>query len=417
MVIRPKWWILMGMAAIAVGVMHWTMDTPQSIAALSPGVRDHRTGDLMIQVVDLQGRAIANAAVNLEQTAHAFEFGTALSTEMFSPTANPAEQKQYLNLTQQLFNAGVHENALKWYATEPARGQVSYAEADRILDWSKTKGLKMRGHTLFWAVEKWNQPWVKALNKQDLRSAVQRRATEVCRRYRGKISEYDVLNEMLHGDFFQQRLGDGIAKQMFAWCHTADPTARLYVNDYDILNGKLLDRYIQQIRSLLQQGVPVGGIGVQAHIREPTSAAQIQRTLDALAQFRLPIKITELGVVAATESEQAQILKDVYSVAFAHPAVTGILMWGFWEGANWEPRSAVFKRNFEPTLAAKTYRELVFQQWWTKAKGNTDKTGTFSTRAFFGNYQMTLTVGGQSVQRSLSFSPQTKMPQVITVAR
>lgn len=407
----------MGIAAIAAWIMHWTMDNPPSIAALDPTIRNLRTGDLVVQVVDSQGQTIGNAAVNLEQTAHAFQFGTALSTEMFSPTANSAAQKQYLNLTRQLFNASVHENALKWYATEPARGQVSYADADRILDWSRANGLAMRGHTLFWAVEKWNQPWVKALSNEELRSAVQRRATEICQRYRGKIPEYDVLNEMLHGDFFQQRLGNDIVKQMFTWCQQADPTARLYVNDYDILNGKMLDRYVQQIRSLLQQGVPVGGIGVQAHIREPTTAAQVQQTLDTLAQFRLPIKITELGVVAATEAEQARILKDVYTVAFAHPAVTGILMWGFWEGANWEPRSAVFKRNFEPTLAAKTYQELVFQQWWTRAKGNTNRAGTFSTRAFFGNYRATVMIGGKGVERSFSFSPQSKLPQTITVNR
>jgi GH35 family endo-1,4-beta-xylanase len=173
---------------------------------------------------------------------------------------------------------------------------------------------------------------------------------------------------------------------------------------------------VSQIRSLLNRGVPVGGIGVQAHIREPMTAEQIQHCLDTLAQFQLPIKITELGVVAATEAEQARILKDLYTIAFAHPAVTGILMWGFWEGANWEPAAAVVKRNFEPTLAAKTYQDLVFNQWWTRASGQTNTSGVVATQAFFGRYQVTVRTGSQTSRHTVFFSPQSTVPQVITIA-
>jgi endo-1,4-beta-xylanase len=421
---RWQQWMVLGMLAIASWFIHWLyavgsqpVTATDSPAQYDARIRRLRMGDLVIRVVDSQQQPVGGATVNLEQIAHEFDFGTALNTKMFSPEVNPVEQTQYLRLTKQLFNASVHEDALKWYATEPARGQVSYDDADRILAWSQASGLKMRGHTLFWAVEKWNQPWVRSLKSPELRVAVERRTTEVCRRYRGKISEYDVLNEMLHGDFYQQRLGPGIVDQIFQWCRDADPTARLYVNDYDVLNGKLLDAYVQQIRGLLKRGVPVGGIGVQAHIREPMTVAQIQHCLDTLAQFRLPIKITELGVVAATEAEQARILKDLYTVAFAHPAVTGILMWGFWEGANWEPAAAVFKRNFTPTLAAKTYQDLVFNHWWTKANRQTNGKGVVVAPAFFGRYRVNVTVGNQTSTHTVAFSSQSKLPQVITIAR
>ncbi|QZZ21050.1 endo-1,4-beta-xylanase [Leptothermofonsia sichuanensis E412] len=415
-------WLVLGLLAIASGLIHWlcsggaqTMAATTSATKLDASIRRLRTGDLVIRVVDSQQQPVAGATVTLEQTAHDFDFGTALSTQMFRPNVAAHEQAQYLQIAKQWFNASVHEDALKWYSTEPEQGQVSYADADRILAWSEANGLKMRGHTLFWAVEKWNQPWVRALSPQELRQAVERRTTEICHRYRGKISEYDVLNELLHGDFYQQRLGEGIVDQIFQWCRDADPTARLYVNDYDVLNGKLLDAYVHQIRSLLDRGVPVGGIGVQAHVREPMTAAQIQHCLDTLAQFRLPIKITELGVVAATEAEQARILKDLYTVAFAHPAVTGILMWGFWAGANWEPAAAIFKHNFEPTLAARTYQDLVFNQWWTKVNGKTNSSGVVAAQAFFGRYQVTVRAGNHSTIRTVSLTPQSPMPQVVTI--
>ena len=263
-------------------------------------------------------------------------------------------------------------------------------------------------------MEQWNPAWLKSLSKQDLQIAVERRATEICGRYRGRIREYDVLNEMLHGDFFRQRLGADIVKTMFQRCHAADPGAVLYVNDYDILNGKRLDDYVRQIRSLLAQGVPVGGIGIQAHILKETIApAQIQHSLDTLAQFNLPIKITEFSTQTDTEQEQAKNLLNVYQIAFAHPQVKGILMWGFWEKAHWVPQAAIFDKNFRPKLAAKVYQDLVFRQWWTRSSGNTNRNGQFSTRAFFGQYRVTVKGRNWSRTRLLPFQSHMNQSRVL----
>jgi endo-1,4-beta-xylanase len=381
---------------------------------LSEQIDRTRRENIIIQVVNSKQQPVSGLGVTLEQVAHEFEFGTALSTQMFAQGANANEQAQYFNLSKQLFNATVHENALKWYATEPQRGHVNYIDADRILSWSEAHSLPLRGHTLFWEVERWNQPWLKSLSKQELRLAVERRTTEICERYRGRIYEYDVLNEMLHGDFFRRRLGKDIVKTMFQRCHAADPKAVLYVNDYDILNGRRLDDYVQQIRSLLAEGVPVGGIGIQAHIlREKITPAQIQYSLDTLAQFNLPIKITEFSTLANNEQEQAKILLNLYQIAFAHPMVKGILMWGFWEKAHWVPQAAIFDRNFQPKLAAKVYQELVFQQWWTLSSGITNHNGQFSTRAFFGQYRVTVKGWNWSKTHLFSFQSQINQSRIL----
>lgn len=381
---------------------------------LAKQITQTRTGNIVIEVVNSQQQTIPGVEVKIEQVTHEFEFGTALSTQIFSQGADPNDRDRYLHLARQLFNTTVHENALKWDAMEPQRGQLSYADADRILSWSEAHSLPLRGHTIFWEVEQWNPAWLKSLSKQDLQIAVERRATEICGRYRGRIREYDVLNEMLHGDFFRQRLGADIVKTMFQRCHAADPGAVLYVNDYDILNGKRLDDYVRQIRSLLAQGVPVGGIGIQAHILKETIApAQIQHSLDTLAQFNLPIKITEFSTQTDTEQEQAKNLLNVYQIAFAHPQVKGILMWGFWEKAHWVPQAAIFDKNFRPKLAAKVYQDLVFRQWWTRSSGNTNRNGQFSTRAFFGQYRVTVKGRNWSRTRLLPFQSHMNQSRVL----
>lgn len=401
---------IFGLSIILIQESQTLADLSQPLAfiqanqlSLSSQIEQARTGTLIIHVVNSHQQSVPHLEVKLEQVTHEFEFGTALSTHVFAPDANPSEQAQYFKLAQQLFNASVHENALKWDNTEPQRGQVSYIDADRILDWSEANSLPLRGHNLFWEVEKWNAPWLKNLSEDELRQAIVQRATEVCSRYRGRIHEYDVLNEMLHGNFFRSRLGEEIVKIMFQSCQANNPTATLYVNDYNILNGYRLNDYVHQIRSLLDQGVPVGGIGIQAHILdEKITPAQIQKSLDTLAQFNLPIKITEFSALAKTEQEQAKILLDIYQTAFAHPAVKGILMWGFWEKAHWVPQAAIFDDKFQPKLAAKVYQELVLNQWWTRSQGITDLQGKFSTRAFFGKYQVTLK--GKNWCKTYSFS-------------
>lgn len=413
-----RWkWLLLGILSCVALLQTAAGSVPSQSGVgvdLEQQIRQLRTGEVVIQVVDQAGMLIRDAEIQLSQTAHQFPFGVALSSKMFSPDVNPTEQIRYLDIAQQFFNASVHENALKWYATEPERGQVSYATADQILDWSEQHHLPLRGHNLFWAVERWNPEWLKSLSIEELYQAVKQRTEQVCHRYRGRIREYDVLNEMLNGDFFQQRLGDGIVKEMFLWCRSADPDATLYTNEFGILTGEQLQPYIDLVQSLRADGVPVGGIGIQAHIRSPITSTQIQHSLDQLATLGLPLKITEFSVIAPTPAQEAQTLREVYRTAFAHPAVTGIYMWGFWEGAVWEQESAIFQRDFTPLPAAEAYQNLIYGDWWTEAKAVSDGNGSWSTRAFFGDYHLSVKAGSLAGEQSFSFTSDS-VPQVITV--
>lgn len=428
---KSRWFVWILAISVCIGLFQSSVlqmfAVPQSqlieptISQLEARIRQIRMGDLQIKVIDDKQNPIVNAEVLVEQLAHAFQFGVSLRTEMFRDDADPASQRQYLKIAQELANSSVHEDALKWYSTESNRGQVTYAESDRILDWSdRHYPLPMRGHNLFWEVEQWQQSWLKQLSNDDLHQAVLKRANDVCTRYRGRITEYDVLNEMLHGNFFRGRLGDRIVDEMFAKCAKADPQARLYLNEYDILNGKLVDAYSKQVRTLLDRGVKVGGIGIQAHIRENISIAKMQSSIDQMAKLGLPIKITEVSVLADTESRKAQVLTDLYRVAFAHPDVKGITLWGFWEGAAWEPKTALYDRQFKPLPAAQAYRKLVLEQWRTNIRGITsysgNQVGMYSTKAFFGTYRVTVKSGDRQIQKTITFNDRDQAPYVIQVS-
>ena len=132
----------------------------------------------------------------------------------------------------------------------------------------------------------------------------------------------------------------------------------------------------------------------------------LQNALDELSQFHLPIRITEYNfpgqrskfytgdrtarLTPDEETAKAEALKLYYRICFAHPAVDGIMMWGFWEGANWIPQSSLYKRDWTPLPAETAYRELVLQRWWTRWSGQTNADGRAVVSAFYGKHRVTV---------------------------
>jgi GH35 family endo-1,4-beta-xylanase len=345
------------------------------------------------------------AVVQVEQLRHEFWFGAAISSSPFSGRLDPEDEKKYKEVFLDNFNAAVTENALKWHAMERRRGRIDYSIVDAILKWTDEHDIPLRGHCVFWGVPARVQNWLKQLDYEQLREALETRATTIAARYRGRFAEYDLNNEMIHSNYYEQRLGPGITKKMADWFIQGDPDARLFVNDYDILTGRRLDDYIAHINGLLRNGVPIYGIGVQGHLHgESFNPDALRNALDELAKIGLPIRITEfnmpgqrsrffgkrnLKLTPKQERAKAKALTDYYRICFEHPAVHGILMWGFWQGANWIPQSSLYKRDWTPTPAADAYRDLVFEQWWTKWKGRADAGGQCRIDAFYGKHRVT----------------------------
>lgn len=357
-----------------------------------------------------KGEIIVNASpgemVSIEQLSHEFWFGCAISNGLAGSYWKEEDKNMYKQTFLENFNSAVTENAVKWGDMERRKGEVSYNTVDEILEWTEENNIPLRAHNLFWGIEQFVQPWVKELNDNELRQTLKNRAETVTARYRGRFAEYDLNNEMIHGNYYEDRLGKGITRLMAEWAHNGDRDALLWLNDYDILTGNKLEEYMAHIWKLLKEGVPIAGIGVQGHLHAETfDREQLKTALDSLSVFNLPIRITEFNIpgqrskyyrnkitemTAEEEELNARELVDYYRICFAHPAVEGILMWGFWAGANWIPVSSLYRHDWSPTPAAEAYRNLIYKEWWTKVSGTADNEGSYSTDAFFGKYRITV---------------------------
>ena len=371
-----------------------------SDADLDASIARNRTGILIIQTTP-------GAKVSVEQIRHEFWFGATVATGIFSGRASAEDVARYQEIFTSHFNAGVIEAAFKWHDMEKEKGLVNYSLVDSMLAWADKEKIPLRGHCIFWGIPNRVQNWLKDMGDEELRLAIQQRARSIGARYRGRFAEYDLNNEMIHANYYEQRLGSEFIKQMALWVKESDPEAVLYFNDYDILTGRRLDDYVKHIRRLLDLGTPMAGIGVQGHLHgDAFDAAALQNALDELAKFNLPIRVTEFNfpgqrsrfytgdkkaqLAPQEEIAKADALRQYFRICFAHPAVTGIMMWGFWEGANWIPQSSLYKRDWTPTPAAEAYKDLVLNKWWTRWSGTAGADGLATVRAFFGQHRVTV---------------------------
>ena len=382
----------------------WLKETNKSIERI-------RKRDVAIQFF-LQEKPlmlIDKAHVNIKQVSNHFMFGSALASEV-------KNNKVYADFFLKNFEWAVFENELKWGHTEAKKGRTHYDDADVMVKFAQKNGIKLRGHTLFWAVDEFVQDWVKLLTPDDLHTAMAARVKSLLTtKYHGVFEQWDVNNEMLHGNFFQNKFVAKKAfnprKYMFDMAANHDPNAQLFTNDYDIISPPYLtDEYIHSIAELTGQGAKVSGIGVQGHFEHELSITRVQQALDHLASLNLPIVITEFDVDIVDEAKQAESLEILYRTAFAHPQVEGVLMWGFWEKRHWRPNGAIADKNWRLKPAGHMYQAL--RNEWRSNISTTYIKKPMEARVFHGEYQVTLTAGSESYVGNFTVLPGQKRQNI-----
>lgn len=405
-------------------------------AAAEERIRSHRTGELTLTLLDEDRKPIADTEVRIEQTRHAFSFGTALSGKEILATApgDPYRQQLLAN-----FNAVVLENSLKWPLWERHNWRERAAAA---MEWATDHHLLVRGHCMVWQTTQFGSPmpkdvWPEVLAAEKgepadlayVETRIREHIAAIGAHYRGRVAHWDVTNEITEHHKALAVLTPGedslTSSKIAHWyrlAHAADPDARLFVNDYGILTGKKdtqRDGYARTIRSLLEADAPLHGIGMQCHNWSwwaRRDGNELTAILDRFGAFGLPIWITEFDTPGKgwgdtreeREPRQADYLREHLTACFAHPAVGGYLIWGFWDGRHWADDAPLFREDWSEKPAYDVWRELVFDRWWSDETTSTDAEGILRIRLFKGDHRVTLTHG----EREWTFAISVREPAV-----
>ncbi|GAB2593960.1 beta-xylanase [Paractinoplanes abujensis] len=261
----------------------------------------------------------------------------------------------FLTIANREFDMMTAVNEMKPDATEPSRGQFSFAAGDAIYNWAVQHGMRLRGHTLAWHAQ---QPrfW-SSLSGSALRQAMIDHINGVMAHYKGKLAYWDVVNEAFAENGSRrnsnlQATGNDWIEAAFRAARAADPSVKLCYNDYNIENwtyAKTQGVY-NMIRDFKSRGVPIDCVGLQTHFTGGSSLpGNFQTTLSSFAALGVDVALTEADVTNASASQYQGLTQACMNV----PRCVGITTWGIRDSDSWRgsENPLLFDRNSNPKAA------------------------------------------------------------------
>ena len=366
-----------------------------------------RTAPVEIVVTDEAGKPLKGAEVVIAMRRSAFVWGTAVNESALA--SDDSISMIYKARLKEYFNTAVIENGFK--AAGWAWDQKMKMNTLKAFWWLEENGFRQRGHNLVWPGWKFNPRMTRMMAEKDpgvFRNYLMAQFYERMAVTEGKVIAWDVVNELMHEkDFFRYLPENESVVEWFRLAHELDPDAQLFINEYGMLNGaqspQNIREYLAKIDTLCSMGAPVQAIGIQGHVgAQPRSPQQVLSDLDMFIDAGLPVQITEFDVDTEDEQLQADYTRDFLIAAYSHPVVTGVNLWGFWEGHQWKPAAAMFRKDWSEKPNAVVWRELVKGQWNTRDEGKTDRSGTFLSRGHLGEYTLVVTYRGMTVEKEFS---------------
>ena len=267
------------------------------------------------------------------------------------------------------FNMLVAENEMKMENLQPQRGQFSYGAADGLVSFAQKNKMTVRGHCLVWHTQ---QPtWLssdgkkndKGWSRQQALEIMKDHITNVLQHFKGKVVEWDVVNECLDDDqsiirsnpdgyklrptVWQQAIGDDYIDSAFVYARRADPNILLYLNDYDVEmqgNAKAVAFY-NIVKHLQERNIPLDGVGLQCHFFiGDVDSVKLERTIRRFGEDGLKCIITELDMGIPSTSakdleEQARNYRVITDIVLNNDNCPSLLIWGIKDNDSWREGS------------------------------------------------------------------------------
>nr|AEF56865.1 putative glycosyl hydrolase [synthetic construct] len=261
------------------------------------------------------------------------------------------------------FNSITAENCMKPASLHPRENEYAFRTADQVADFAARNKKKLRGHTLVWhnqTPDWFFQNGDEPAGREQLLARMADHIATVVGHYKSLAYAWDVVNEaisdddkgpILRGSAWHNLAGEDYVAYAFRCAHQADPDCVLFYNDYNETRPAKAGRIHAFVRDLLEQGMPVSGIGMQGHysIYAP-SGEEICAAIELYASLGLQLQITELDVSLFAHEDQtaypsppeellakqADRYEEIFSILRKYKRyITGVTLWGVADDATW----------------------------------------------------------------------------------
>ncbi len=384
----------------------WRAEAEARIAKL-------RQGQLNVVVHDAAGKPIEGAKVTVRMKRHLFGFGSAVDVNMLSGLGfkiSEEDQIKYRNTVDELFSRVVPESGLRVGniegATDPAKPWEAasrlrtQAAVQWTLQWAKDKKMTSRGHYLSWGyLEPWAAEEVKKGGPAGLMARYDQHWAFALPFAAPYVDEWDALNHpvpFVEADALYKVVGPDVYPDIYSKIRKQTDKL-LFVNE-DTFNPDRTAGFDKHMKHLIESGQTPDGCGFQSHFSD-YAIPSIDEEWKIYQHFGSMVKlltVTEYDFQTLDDQLHADHLRDMLTLCYSHPQMTGFVIWGFWEKRHWKPTAAMFKADWTERPAVKVWRDLVKGKWWTNADLTSAADGKAITQGYFGWYDITLEHGGKT---------------------
>jgi endo-1,4-beta-xylanase len=240
------------------------------------------------------------------------------------------------------------ENELKWDAVHPDPDKYEFGPAEKIVDFAREHDQRVRGHTLVWHNQ--SPGWLAAghYDRRELIDVLREHIQHVVGHFRGRIAEWDVVNEAIADDgslrhsIWRDTIGVQYIAMAFRFAHQADPAAKLVYNENGAeAPGRKARTVYLLVKALKDRGVPIDAVGFQTHVaNKPID--RFARNLRRFAALGVDVELTEVDVRQSDceddEDEprrQAAAYRRIVEACRAVRACREIVFWGLDDADSW----------------------------------------------------------------------------------
>jgi endo-1,4-beta-xylanase len=245
------------------------------------------------------------------------------------------------------FDQMTPENEMKWYAIHPGILTWDFRVPDEMVDWAIANGKAVRGHTLIYT--KQNPAWVDqgAWTRETLLAVMRNHITRTMEHFKGRVHEWDVVNEAIDGsgnwqdNVWLRVIGPDYVDYAFRYAREADPSVRLYYNDWGLdADNPHTSAVVSMVQGLRNRGVPIDGVGIQGHVtnRVRGSEASLADIMRRITSLGLNVAVTEMDVRAddgGNLQTQADAYRDYAKACRQQPRCTSFTTWGIVDKYSW----------------------------------------------------------------------------------
>lgn len=404
---------------------------------INSGIEQYRKGAMTVEIKDKDGNPVKNAKIKINQTSHEFKYGANLF--MLDELESDSKNEKYKEFFKDAFNMATIP--FYWDDLEPERGRPRYAKEskkiyrrpapDLCIEFCEENGIEPREHAL--AYDAFFPKWLYDADVYTVKREYERRCREISERYGDKINTIEVTNETWWSGGKTALYNE---PDFIEWCFkTASKyfvSNKLAINEWSGVweePGRTRDRYYLQIERALEKGTSIDAIGIQYHMffkvedeyrstRQFYNPEHLYKILDNYARFNKPMQITEVTIPAYTENEedellQAELIDYLYSIWFSHKNIEQIIYWNLVDGyAAFAPqgdmtagenyyRGGFIRFDFTPKPAYFKIKELFEKRWHTELETVSDDKGRAGFRGFYGDYDVTIEVGGGVYEKKI----------------